>query len=58
MSTYSLEDLLNRWEREDLDPVQTIGHILQHLLRIEREMRSLKDLLLKVMEKLKTLGYE
>jgi hypothetical protein len=53
MSTYSVEELLNRWEREDPDPEQTIGHILQNLFRIEREVRQLKELLRKCIEKLK-----
>jgi hypothetical protein len=32
---------------------QMLGHILQHLLRLEREIRTLKDLLLKCAQKLK-----
>jgi hypothetical protein len=53
MTTYSLEELLNRWARGELTPEQALGHILQHLLRIERESRQLKDLLLLVAEALK-----
>jgi hypothetical protein len=53
MATYSLDELHNRWERDDMSVEQMLGHILQHLLRIEREMRTLKDLLLKCAQRLK-----
>jgi hypothetical protein len=50
MATYSLEELVSRWARSELDPEQMLGHILQHLLRLEREQRILKDLLLQCAE--------
>jgi hypothetical protein len=45
MATYSLDQLMARWPKDELDPEQLLGHILQHLLRLEREQRILKDLL-------------
>jgi hypothetical protein len=42
MSTYSLEELLNRWARNELSILQAIGHILQHLLRLQKEVDDLK----------------
>jgi hypothetical protein len=42
MSTYSLEELLNKWERSELSIMQAIGHILQHLLRMQRQIDALK----------------
>jgi pyrroloquinoline quinone (PQQ) biosynthesis protein C len=53
MATYSLDELHNRWERDEMTVEQMLGHILQHFLRIEREMRTLKDLLLKCAQRLK-----
>jgi hypothetical protein len=53
MATYSLEALQNRWARGELDVEQMLGHILQHLLRLEREYRILKDLLLACAQRLK-----
>ena len=53
MASYSLEELRNRWSRGEMDVEQMLGHILQHLLRLEREYRILKDLLLECVEKLK-----
>jgi hypothetical protein len=52
----SLDELHNRWERDQMTIEQMLGHILQHLLRIEREMRTLKDLLLKCAQRLKDQG--
>jgi pyrroloquinoline quinone (PQQ) biosynthesis protein C len=56
MATYSLDELHNRWERDEMSVEQMLGHILQHLLRIEREIRTLKDLLLKCAQRLKDQG--
>jgi hypothetical protein len=53
MATYSLEELQNRWARDEMDVEQMLGHILQHLLRLEREYRILKDLLLACAQRLK-----
>jgi hypothetical protein len=53
MATYSLEELQNRWARGEMDVEQMLGHILQHLLRLEREYRVLKDLLLACAQRLK-----
>jgi hypothetical protein len=50
MATYSLEELMARWAKGEVDPEQLLGHILQHLLRLERELRILKDLLLQCAE--------
>jgi hypothetical protein len=56
MATYSLDELHNRWERDEMSVEQMLGHILQHLLRLEREIRTLKDLLLKCAQRLKDQG--
>jgi hypothetical protein len=56
MATYSLDELHNRWERDEMSVEQMLGHILQHFLRIEREMQTLKDLLLKCAQRLKDQG--
>jgi hypothetical protein len=56
MATYSLDELHNRWERDEMSVEQMLGHILQHLLRIEREIRTLKDLLRKCAQRLKDQG--
>ena len=53
MASYSLEELRSRWARGEMDVEQMLGHILQHLLRLEREYRILKDLLLECAQKLK-----
>jgi hypothetical protein len=53
MATYSLDELRNRWARGEMDVEQMLGHILQHLLRLEREYRILKELLLACAEALK-----
>jgi hypothetical protein len=53
MATYSLEELQSRWARDEMDVEQMLGHILQHLLRLEREYRILKDLLLACAQRLK-----
>jgi hypothetical protein len=50
MATYALEELMARWAKDEIDPEQLLGHILQHLLRLEREQRILKDLLLQCAE--------
>ena len=41
MSMYSLQELYNRWKREELTVLQAIGQILQHLLRLERAQEAL-----------------
>jgi hypothetical protein len=46
----------NRGGRGELGVEQMLGHILQHLLRLEREIRTLKDLLLKCAQRLKDQG--
>jgi hypothetical protein len=53
MATYSLEELQSRWAKGEVDAEQMLGHILQHLLRLEREYRILKDLLLECAQRLK-----
>jgi hypothetical protein len=42
MSMYPVEELLNRWARQELSILQAIGQILQHLLRQEKEIQALK----------------
>jgi hypothetical protein len=42
MSTYTLEDLLNMWVRQELLLLQAVGHILQNLVRMQREIDALK----------------
>ena len=51
MATYSLQELLNRWQREDLTVEQTIGQLLQHLLTFEKEILNLKQRLNKLSSK-------
>jgi hypothetical protein len=53
MATYALDELENRWARDELTAEQLLGHILQHLLRLEREQRQLKELLLRCAQMLK-----
>ncbi len=38
MSTYSLDELLRKWSQGDLTPDQAIGHMLQHLTRLNEEL--------------------
>jgi hypothetical protein len=52
MKMYPLEDLLNRWAREELTVEQAIGQILQHLVRLRREIRALATLAAKVAARL------
>jgi hypothetical protein len=42
MKMYSTEDLLNRWARDELSILQAIGQILQHLVRLDQEIATLK----------------
>jgi hypothetical protein len=48
MTTYTLQDLLNRWARGELDVEQMTGHILQHLIRLEVEFEIVKQLVARV----------
>ena len=42
MSTYSWTDLLSRWAKGQLTLDQAIGHILQHLIALEKRLQALK----------------
>ena len=42
MSTYSLTDLLSRWAKGQLTLDQVIGHILQHLIALEKRLIALE----------------
>ena len=42
MATYPTKELMNRWESERLTMPQIIGHILQHLLALEEQVKELK----------------
>jgi len=42
VSTYPTKELMNRWESERLTMQQIIGHILQHLLALEEQVKDLK----------------
>jgi hypothetical protein len=50
MSTYTLPELLHKWDRGDLTPEQIIGHLLQHhaalaqrLNEVEKRLRQLEQ---------------
>jgi hypothetical protein len=53
MKMYPVEELLNRWAREELTVEQAIGQILQHLVRLKKEIESLASLAAKVAARLK-----
>jgi hypothetical protein len=40
MSTYPLNELMRKWTKGDLSPEQAIGHILQHLNKMNDQMSS------------------
>jgi hypothetical protein len=42
MSNLHPEELLNMWARQELSIWQAIGHLLQHLVRQQREIDALK----------------
>jgi hypothetical protein len=48
MATYTLQDLLNRWARGEMDVDQMTGHILQHLIRLEVEFEIVKQLVARI----------
>jgi hypothetical protein len=48
MTTYTLQDLLNRWARGELDVEQMTGHILQHMIRLEVELEIVKQLVARI----------
>jgi hypothetical protein len=53
MKMYPIEELLNRWAREELTVEQAIGQILQHLARLKQEIEALASLAAKVAARLK-----
>lgn len=42
MAMYPLQELLGRWQQEQLTIEQVIGQILQHLLALEKQLNELK----------------
>jgi hypothetical protein len=44
MAMYSIQDLLNRWARGELTVEQATGQIIQHLFRLEQELKLLQQL--------------
>jgi hypothetical protein len=42
LSTYTLAELLRKWQREELTVEQMLGHLLQHLHDIEQRLRQLE----------------
>jgi hypothetical protein len=48
MTTYTLQDLLHRWARSELDAEQMTDHILQHLIRLEVEFEIVKQFVARV----------
>jgi len=45
MSTYSLPDLLNRWQRDEMTAEQVVGHLLQHFVAlVQRQEQTEKRL--------------
>jgi hypothetical protein len=53
MKMYPVEELLNRWAREELTVEQAVGQILQHLVRLKHELDALATLAAKVAGRLK-----
>jgi len=43
MSMYPLEELLKRWQLDNLTVEQAIGQILQHLLALQKQLKELKQ---------------
>ena len=44
MAMYAIQDLLNRWARGELTVEQATGQIIQHLFRLEQELKLLQQL--------------
>jgi hypothetical protein len=42
MAMYPLQEVYDRWARDELSILQAIGQIIQHLLRLDKEIRDLK----------------
>ena len=53
MKMYPVDELLNRWAREELTVEQAVGQILQHLVRLKHELDALATLAAKVAARLK-----
>jgi hypothetical protein len=56
MATYSITDLLNMWARGELSILQAIGHILQHLVRQEKEIEDLRQQVARLAQRVRQLG--
>lgn len=48
MGTLSPQDLLKKWEHEEITVEMAIGHILQHLVKILAVLESIKTTLRKL----------
>ncbi|MFN8488973.1 MAG: hypothetical protein U0350_15410 [Caldilineaceae bacterium] len=42
-STYSLQELLRRWKRDEITVEQLAGYLLQHVLRHEQRLDQLEQ---------------
>jgi hypothetical protein len=45
MSTYPPDELMRKWTQGDLTPEQAIGHIVQHLQRMQEQHAQLVQFL-------------
>ncbi len=43
MSKYPLQKVLNLWEQGTLTVQQAIGHMMQHLLALEKRVKALEQ---------------
>jgi hypothetical protein len=48
MATYELEKLIEMWRTEKLTPEQAIGHVLQHLLALRKQLYEAEEQLREV----------
>jgi hypothetical protein len=56
MSIYPLQEVLNRWARDELSILQAIGQILQHLVRQEKEIEDLRQQVARLAQRVRQLG--
>lgn len=42
MGTFSLEELLQQWGREDMTTEQAVGHLIQHIKLLHEELPPLR----------------
>jgi len=43
VATYSVKELMKQWETERLTMEQIIGHILQHIFTLQKQINDLKQ---------------